>query len=101
MAEMGEMEMPLPDNTVPMMTGQGPHGPLEMGGMFTVVKVRKDHPVGDYNDPGWYRQPENSMAHEWAGQPTAALVAPPQSPSAGAQPAIEIAVRKPTGHSGH
>jgi hypothetical protein len=35
MADMGEMEMPLPDNTLPMMTGDGPFGPLEMGGMFT------------------------------------------------------------------
>ena len=26
MADMGEMEMPLPDNTLPMMTGQGPYG---------------------------------------------------------------------------
>ena len=26
MADMGEMEMPLPDNTLPMMTGQGPMG---------------------------------------------------------------------------
>ena len=31
MADMGEMEMPLPDNTVPMMTGQGPHGALGNG----------------------------------------------------------------------
>ena len=39
---MGEMEMPLPDNTLPMMTGTRAHfGPLEMGGMFTVVKVRE------------------------------------------------------------
>jgi hypothetical protein len=27
MADMGSMEMPLPDNTLPMMTGQGPFGP--------------------------------------------------------------------------
>ncbi|MHB8494734.1 MAG: multicopper oxidase family protein, partial [Casimicrobiaceae bacterium] len=40
MADMGVMEMPLPDNTLPMMTGQGPHGAIEMGGMFTTVKVR-------------------------------------------------------------
>ena len=40
MADMGEMEMPIPDNTLPMMTGAVPFGPLEMGGMFTVVKVR-------------------------------------------------------------
>ena len=33
--DMGAMEMPLPDNTLPMMTGNGPFGPLEMGGMFT------------------------------------------------------------------
>ena len=36
MAEMGEMEMPMPDNTLPMMTGFGQFGPLEMGGMFSV-----------------------------------------------------------------
>ena len=36
MADMGEMEMPLPDNTAPMMTGTGQYGPLEMGGMFSV-----------------------------------------------------------------
>ena len=41
MAEMGMMQMELPDNTVPMMTGWGPHGPIEMGGMFSVVKVRE------------------------------------------------------------
>jgi hypothetical protein len=31
----------LPGNTLPMMTGFGQFGPLEMGGMFTVVKVRR------------------------------------------------------------
>ena len=41
MAEMGEMEMPMPDNTLPMMTGFGQFGPMEMGGMFSVVKVRE------------------------------------------------------------
>jgi hypothetical protein len=29
-------------NTLPMMTGTGPFGPIEMGGMFTVVKVREN-----------------------------------------------------------
>lgn len=38
---MGGMEMPLPDNTRPMMTGTGPFGALEMGGTFSVVKVRE------------------------------------------------------------
>ena len=67
MAEMGDMEMPLPDNTLPMMTGQGPFGPLEMGGMFTVVKIREGLARSDYKDPGWYRQPKGSAAYEWDG----------------------------------
>ena len=67
MAEMGAMEMPLPDNTLPMMTGQGPFGPLEMGGMFTVVKVREGLARGDYKDPGWYKHPKGSVAYEWKG----------------------------------
>ena len=52
MADMGEMEMPLPDNTLPMMTGQGPFGPLEMGGMFTVVKVRDGQRARRLQGPG-------------------------------------------------
>jgi FtsP/CotA-like multicopper oxidase with cupredoxin domain len=67
MAEMGGMEMPLPDNTLPMMTGQGPFGPLEMGGMFTVVKIREGLDRGDYKDPGWYKHPKGSVAYEWVG----------------------------------
>ncbi len=34
MAEMGAMRMPLPENTLPMMTGRGPVGPGEIGGLF-------------------------------------------------------------------
>lgn len=64
MSDMGEMEMPIPDNTLPMMSGQGPFGPIEMGGMFTLVKVRKDQKPGDYEDPGWYRHPKGSVAYE-------------------------------------
>ncbi|MDE2201834.1 MAG: multicopper oxidase domain-containing protein [Burkholderiaceae bacterium] len=65
MADMGEMEMPLPDNTLPMMTGQGPFGAIEMGGMFTVMKVRRDLPRGSYADPGWYRHPKGTVAYEY------------------------------------
>jgi len=65
MADMGAMEMPIPENTLPMMTGNGPYGAIEMGGMFTVVKVRKDLARDDYKDPGWYRQPKGSAAYEW------------------------------------
>ena len=76
MADMGSMEMPLPDNTLPMMTGFGPFGPLEMGGMFTTVKVRQGLARNDYKDPGWYQQPAGTVAHEWTGTPPAAVRAP-------------------------
>jgi FtsP/CotA-like multicopper oxidase with cupredoxin domain len=61
MAEHAEMAMPLPPNTLPMMTGKGPFGLLEMGGMFTVVKVRDNLAAGDYRDPGWYRHPAGTV----------------------------------------
>ena len=67
MADMGEMEMPIPDNTLPMMTGNGPFGPIEMGGMFTVVKVREDIARNSYADPGWYKHPPGTVAYEWKG----------------------------------
>jgi FtsP/CotA-like multicopper oxidase with cupredoxin domain len=63
MAEMQEMAgaMGGPENTLPMMMGDGPYGPIEMGGMFTVVKVRDDL-TDDSRDPGWYSQPPGTMA---------------------------------------
>ncbi|MBL8670762.1 MAG: copper oxidase [Alphaproteobacteria bacterium] len=67
MSDMQEMEMPIPENTLPMMTGQGPFGPLEMGGMFTVVKVRDGIAPGDFTDPGWYSHPPGTVAYEWTG----------------------------------
>ncbi|MEZ0000031.1 multicopper oxidase family protein [Sinorhizobium fredii] len=68
MADMGEMEMEIPENTIPMMTGWGPHGPIEMGGMFSVVKVREGISAGDYADPGWYENPPGTQAWEWTGE---------------------------------
>jgi FtsP/CotA-like multicopper oxidase with cupredoxin domain len=101
MADMGEMEMPLPDNTLPMMTGQGPYGPMEMGGMFTTVKVRRGLAGNDYKDPGWYQQPAGTRAYEWTGEITAAPAG--TAPTSSAPPArtIEMNVRKPGGHAGH
>src|SRR6476620_8105919 len=64
MGMMVEMEMPLPDNTLPMMTGLGQFGPIEMGGMFTVMKVREDLAANDYKDPGPYKNPPGTVAHE-------------------------------------
>ncbi|MCX7670454.1 MAG: multicopper oxidase domain-containing protein, partial [Anaerolineae bacterium] len=76
MADMGEMEMPLPENTLPMMTGRGPFGPLEMGGMFSIVKVRAEQKPGDYSDPGWYRHPPGTVSWEYTGAAPAAARAP-------------------------
>ncbi len=68
MADMGVMSMEIPDNTIPMMTGWGPHGPIEMGGMFSMVKVREGISAGDYADPGWYENPPGTQAYEWTGE---------------------------------
>jgi len=62
------MQMPLPPNTLPMMTGKGPYGNIEMGGMFTTVKIRADLRAGDYRDPGWYPAPKGSVAYLWEGE---------------------------------
>ncbi|WP_157264204.1 multicopper oxidase family protein [Azohydromonas aeria] len=106
MADMSEMTMPLPDNTVPMMTGEGPFGSVEMGGMFSVIKVRRDQKPGDYSDPGWFKHPAGTVAYEWTG----ALAEPARSSDAGrsampradkAAAPTEVQVRKPTGHGGH
>ena len=83
---MGEMEMPLPDNTLPMMTGAGPFGPIEMGGMFTTVKIRDGLARDDYKDPGWYKHPDGSVAYEWAGAMPASESAPSKTSNDAASP---------------
>ncbi|WP_207215748.1 multicopper oxidase family protein [Pseudolysobacter antarcticus] len=50
-----------PENTLAMMAGKGPFGKLEMGGMFTVLKVR-DQVSADYRDTGWYANPQGTVA---------------------------------------
>lgn len=64
MADMQPMSehMPGPQNTLPMMMGKGPFGNIEMGGMFTVLKVR-DHLASYSKDPGWYRHPKGTMSY--------------------------------------
>ena len=55
--------MPLPENTLPMMMGQGPFGPLEMGGMFIGDQgAREPLARNNYSDPGWYEQPAGTVA---------------------------------------
>jgi hypothetical protein len=101
MAEMAEMNMPLPDNTLPMMAGQGQFGAIEMGGMFTTLKVRADQKPGDYSDPGWYAHPAGSIAHEAAGTPPVPERAPESASPLGKPDDTHVRVRKPTGHAGH
>jgi hypothetical protein len=101
MADMAEMEMPLPDNTLPMMTGQGPFGSVEMGGMFSVMKVRRAQKRGDYSDPGWFRHPPGTQAHELAGGLAEPVRAPQAASPEGKPDDVEVVVRKPTGHAGH
>ena len=58
-----------PENTLPMMSGEGPFGNIEMGGMFTVVKVRDGIARGDYRDPGWYAHPRGTVAQRVSTDP--------------------------------
>jgi len=60
MHEMSEMNMGGPKNTLPMMTGTGQFGPISMGGMFTVLKIRDG--ITSYEDPGWYKNPDGTVA---------------------------------------
>jgi FtsP/CotA-like multicopper oxidase with cupredoxin domain len=96
MHDMAEMEMPIPDNTLPMMTGKGPFGPVAMGGMFSVVKVRDDVRPGDYKDPGPYRHPPGTVAYEYTGQ-----LQEPARAAAAAPGKTDLSVRRPSGHAGH
>jgi FtsP/CotA-like multicopper oxidase with cupredoxin domain len=53
MGTMTTMAMPQPKNAISMVGGKGPFGTIDMGGMFTILKVR-DHLTAD---PGWYAAP--------------------------------------------
>jgi FtsP/CotA-like multicopper oxidase with cupredoxin domain len=65
---MPDMEMPMPDNTLMMMTGSGQFGPIEMGGMFTVMKIREGLAANDFKDPGPYKHPQGTVAYEFKGE---------------------------------
>ena len=106
MADMTEMPMPLPENTLPMMGGEGPFGSVEMGGMFSILKVRKHQKPGDYTDSGWFKHPPGTLAHEVAEKPSE----PVRHSSGGGQSMpraqkntgdVEVHVRKPAAGSGH
>jgi FtsP/CotA-like multicopper oxidase with cupredoxin domain len=106
MSDMAEMQMPIPDNTVRMMTGEGPFGPVEMGGMFSVLKVRRDQKPGDYSSPAWFQHPPGTVASEF----TSAMADAQRSGTDGGvsmprdrTPAdsTEVQVRKPGAHGEH
>jgi hypothetical protein len=101
MAEMSEMAammpMQLPENTLPMMTGKGQYGDVNMGGMFSILKVRDGLAKDDYKDPGQYQFPKGTMAYEFVGDATE----PPRQSATDEKAVIEVQVRKPTGHAGH
>src|SRR5690349_21082643 len=60
MGDMAEMGMPGPKNSVAMKGAEGPFGHIDMGGMFTVVKIRDRLDGG--KDPGWYKHPDGTVA---------------------------------------
>lgn len=60
MGDMAMMGMPVPKNSIPMAGGEGPFGTIDMGGMFTILKVRAG--IKTYDDPGWYKHPPGTEA---------------------------------------
>ena len=63
MSEMSHMQMEQPRNSISMVGGKGPHGIIDMGGMFTILKIRDKLPAGG-GDPGWYTNPPGTQARE-------------------------------------
>jgi FtsP/CotA-like multicopper oxidase with cupredoxin domain len=60
MAEMAKMKMDVPANSIPMIGAPGKHDYIDMGGMFTVLKVRDG--IQSYEDPGWYEGSPDTQA---------------------------------------
>jgi len=76
MADMAEMRMPLPENSISMRGGDAAFGYTDMGGMFTLLKVRDELETYD-KDPGWYRHPAGTVASPATAEELAMLGAPP------------------------
>lgn len=56
--KIGE-KMNFPKNLSPIGS-PGPFGVIELGGMFTILKVREE--LTTYADPGWYKHPTGTVA---------------------------------------
>ena len=70
MGAMAHMDMPFPENSLPMRGTPGPFGTIDMGGMFTVLKVRAEYREEDR--AGWYAHPEGTVAKAADGAQMAA-----------------------------
>jgi FtsP/CotA-like multicopper oxidase with cupredoxin domain len=64
--QMHAKHMKGPENTLPMMAGEGPFGNIGMGGMFTLFKVRDK--LVDGKAPGWYDNPQGTVAAKVSSQ---------------------------------
>jgi hypothetical protein len=60
--DMAEMMMPQPTNTLAMRGTKGPFGTIDMGGMFTVIKVRDV--VDEHTAASDYAHPKDTVARE-------------------------------------
>jgi manganese oxidase len=60
MSGMGEMGMNKPRNSLAMVGAPGKYDYIDMGGMFTIIKVREN--LTTYDDPGWYEVPPGTLA---------------------------------------
>jgi hypothetical protein len=57
---MTKSEMPIPDNSIPMLGYTGQFGQTVLGSMANVLKVREN--IDSYEDPGPYRFPSGTVA---------------------------------------
>lgn len=62
MTEQEGEEQMIPPNSIPMFGAPGAFGYINMGGMFTILKVREKLTEGA--DAGWYEHPPGTVADE-------------------------------------
>src|SRR5437764_4536215 len=65
---MGNLTMT--NHPLPMMTGFGQFGPIEMGGMFTLMKIREGLARNDYSDATPFQHPPGTVAYEVKDAPS-------------------------------
>lgn len=65
--------------------------------MFTTVKIREGLARNDYKDPGFYKHPKGTVAHEIVND----LPPVTRSTPTNAEEGVELTVRKPSSHTGH